>query len=83
MSKIYGSRDITRNPSLLRIEPNETVIIEDKKAHKQLGVYIGNELAEKFFAYLEKEQLLESAKKIRESAIEEAKALEGTLEDGL
>ena len=30
MSKNYGKRDIVRNPSLLRIAPDDTVVIEDK-----------------------------------------------------
>ena len=31
MDKVYGTREIIRNPSLLRIEPNESFIVEDKK----------------------------------------------------
>ena len=45
MNKVYGTRDILRNPSLLRIAPDENIIIEDKKAHKRLGVYLGVDLA--------------------------------------
>lgn len=83
MSKVYGTREILRNPSLLRISPNENIIIEDKKAHKRLGVYIGNDLADKFFDYLEKEKLLESARKIKNSAKEEYDKLEESISDGL
>ena len=71
MRKVYGTREIVRNPSILRISPDENIIIADKKAHKTLGIYIGTNLAEKFFIYLEKEKLLNSAKKIKESAIKE------------
>jgi hypothetical protein len=83
MSKVYGTRELLRNPSLLRISPDENIIIEDKKAHKRLGVYIGTALADKFFRYLEKEKLLESAKKIKNSSKDEYQKLEGTLLDGL
>jgi len=83
MSKSYGTREILRNPSLLRIEPNESIIIEDKKSHKKLGVYLGTELAEEFFAYRKKYQLLKSAQKIKDSANHQSQELEGTLADGL
>ncbi len=83
MSGVYGARDIVRNPSLLRIDPNDSFIVEDKKAHKKLGVYLGVEVAEAFFEYRKKEELLASARKIKESAAEEMKELEGTLNDGL
>lgn len=83
MNGIYGARDITRNPSLLKIKADDSFIVEDKKAHKTLGVYLGVELAEKFFAYVKKQELLESAKKIKQSAQEESLALEGTLNDGV
>ncbi len=83
MEKVYGTREIVRNPSLLRIEPTESIVIEDKKSHKRLGVYLGVELAEEFFAYKEKQKLLEAAKKIKQSAKEESEALEASLDDEL
>ena len=83
MSEIYGARDIVRNPSLLRVDPDKSFIVEDKKAHKRLGVYLGSELAEEFFAYKRRETLLASAHKIKAQTAEESKALEGTLNDGL
>ncbi len=83
MEKVYGTREIVRNPSLLRIEPTESIIIEDKKSHKKLGVYLGVELAEEFFAYKEKQKLLKAAKKIKHSAKEESETLEASLDDEL
>ncbi len=83
MQKIYGTREITRKPSLLRIDKNETIIIEDKKAKKQLGVYIGNNLAKKFFDYLKQDRLLNSAKKIKKNAFTEYKCLEDSIDDGV
>jgi hypothetical protein len=83
MTAIYGSRDIIRNPSLLRIEENDSFVVEDKKAHKTLGVYLGSKLAEEFFNYAKKQELLKSAKKIRSSANEEFEKLQGTLNDGI
>lgn len=83
MTTIYGSRDIIRNPSLLRIEENSSFVIEDKKAHKTLGVYLGVKLAEAFFTYTKKQELLQSAQKIKNSAYKESKELEGTLTDGI
>ena len=83
MDKVYGTREIIRNPSLLRIDPNESFIVEDKKSHKRLGVYLGVELAEEFFAYKEKQKLLEAAKKIKKSAKEENEKLEESLGDAL
>jgi 1-acyl-sn-glycerol-3-phosphate acyltransferase len=62
MTTIYGSREIVRNPSLLRIDENESFIVEDKKAHKRLGVYLGLKLANDFFNYNKKQELLKSAK---------------------
>jgi len=83
MSAVYGARDIVRNPKLLRIDANDSYIIEDKKAHKRLGIYLGVELADKFFDYQKKQELLESAKKIKESANKENELLDGTLSDEL
>ena len=83
MTAVYGSRDIIRNPSLLRIEENDSFVVEDKKAHKTLGVYLGSKLAEEFFNYARKQELLQSAKKIKNSANEEYQKLEGTLIDGI
>jgi len=79
----YGTRDIVRNPSLLRIGTNESFIIEDKKAHKKLGVYMGIDLAQEFFNYLNKQKLLKSAMKIKKSAIDENSFLEESIDDGL
>ena len=83
MTQTVGTREILRNPSLLKIAPEETLIIEDKKAHKMLGMYIGVELAEEFMRYQEKAQLLKSAKKIASSTKQENAILEGALSDGL
>jgi len=83
MSISYGARDISRNPSLLRIGANEEFLIEDKKSHKKLGLYIGMGLAEEFFAYKKKKKLLDAAKKIAQHAKSEYNSMEGTLSDGL
>ncbi len=83
MSISYGARDISRNPSLLRIDENEDFIIEDKKSHIKLGVYIGMKLAEEFFEYKKKKTLLDAARKIKQSAKSEYECMEGTLNDGL
>jgi hypothetical protein len=83
MTTSYGSRDIIRNPSLLRIEENDSFIVEDKKSHKMLGVYLGVKLAEDFFNFTKKQELLASAKRIKNSANEELNRLEGTLNDGI
>ncbi|NOQ29845.1 MAG: hypothetical protein GQ570_01855 [Helicobacteraceae bacterium] len=83
MNAVYGSREIVRNPSLLRIDANESFIVEDKKAHKTLGVYLGVELANEFFKYTQKQKLLSSARKIKDSASEEVALLNGTDEDGI
>ena len=83
MSISYGARDITRNPSLLRIGKDDEFVIEDKKSHKKLGVYIGMNLAEEFFAYKKKKNLLDAAMKIKQSAKVEYESMEGTLGDGL
>ena len=83
MHKVYGTREIVRNPSLLRIDPDKSVIVEDKKAHHQLGMYLGTELAKEFFAYKQKQKLLESAKKIKASAQSENTLLEASLDDAL
>lgn len=83
MIETYGARDIVRNPSLLRIDPTDSFIVEDKKAHKRLGIYLGAELAEEFFAYVQKQKLLKSAIKIKESATKENQLIEGSVDDGL
>jgi len=83
MSKFYGVREITRNPSLLKIAPDEYFVIEDRKSHKALGLYLGTQLAEEFEAYRRKRKLLEAARKIKSAAVEENERLEGTLDDGL
>lgn len=51
---IYEARDILRNPSLLKIKTNDSFIVEDKRAHNHLGVYLGLDLAKEFFEYREK-----------------------------
>ena len=71
MTEIYGSREIVRNPSLLRIKEDESFIIEDKKAHKTLGIYLGVKLSNDFFKYNKKMELLKSAKKIKENSKKE------------
>ena len=83
MTNVYGSRDIIRNPSLLRIDENDSFIVEDKKAHKTLGVYLGTKLAEDFYKYKKKQELLNSAQKIKNSANEEFKNLSETIDDGI
>jgi hypothetical protein len=83
MTQIMGSREILRNPSLLRIAPTDVIVIEDKRAHKMLGMYIGVEIAEDFVRFQQKEKLLKSAQKIATSAKEEYEFLEGTVSDGL
>ena len=83
MTEIYGSREIVRNPSLLRIKDNESFIIEDKKAHKTLGIYLGVKLANDFFKYNKQQELLKSARKIKENAKNELYLLDGVVDDGL
>jgi hypothetical protein len=83
MNAVYGARDIVRNPSLLKINAKESFVVEDKKAHKRLGVYLGIDLAEEFFAYKKREKLLNAARKIKESASEEYREMEGSIDDGL
>ena len=83
MSLSYGARDISRNPSLLRIGEHENFIVEDKKSHKKLGVYMGMGLAEEFFAYKKKKMLLEAAQKISDSSMVEYESMEESLGDGL
>ncbi len=83
MNQIYGARDLVRNPSLLRIDPDDSFIVEDKKAHKQLGIYLGANLAQEFFDYKKREALLKAAKKIKENSLKENMLLEGTVDDGL
>jgi len=83
MTVKYGSRELVRNPSLLRVRPDESFIVEDKKSHKELGVYIGTELAKDFFNYLRKRELLRAASRIRENAQEEHRLLEESVGDGL
>ncbi|SFZ97763.1 hypothetical protein MNB_SV-5-133 [hydrothermal vent metagenome] len=83
MNVVYGARDIVRNPSLLRIDSNESFIVEDKKAHKRLGIYLGVDLAEEFFSYKKKDKLLNAAKKIKENAIKENLLLDESVDDGL
>ena len=79
----YGARDIARNPKLLKIAPDESVVIEDKRSHTMLGLYLGPKLAEEFLAYRKKEALLASAQKIKKSAKAENEPLESSLDDGL
>jgi len=81
MTPSVGARDIVRNPSLLRIAPTDTLLIEDKKSHKVLGLYIGTEMAKEFLEYQERAGLLTSAKKIVASAKTEYQELEGAIDD--
>ncbi|WP_458701020.1 hypothetical protein ACKGJI_02705 [Sulfurospirillum sp. 1307] len=83
MNTTYGARDIVRNPSLLKIDKKDSFIVEDKRAHKELGVYLGIDLAKEFFEYKRKQELLKSARKIKDSAIEENLKLEESTDDGL
>ena len=83
MAQTVGARDILRNPSLLRISPNDSMIIEDKRAHKILGVYLGASLAREFILYQIRDKLLQSAKKISTHSKSENITLEGVLDDGL
>jgi hypothetical protein len=83
MSDIYGIRDISKKPSLLKIDPHGSFIVEDKKSHKKLGVYMGMALAEEFMAYMEKKRLLDAAKKIRSDAEKAYESMEGSIDDGL
>lgn len=83
MTVVYGSREIVRNPSLLRIDENESFIVEDKKAHKTLGVYLGVNLAKEFFKYSKKKELLKAAIKIKENAKYELEMLSGADADGV
>ena len=83
MPSVYGARDIVRNPSLLKIDPKESFVVEDKKAHKRLGIYLGTALAEEFFAYKKRERLLDAARKIKKSAQDEYTLLEESIDDGV
>ncbi|MGD9969367.1 MAG: hypothetical protein AB7S65_02850 [Sulfuricurvum sp.] len=83
MTQVIGARELLRNPSLLRIAPNDTMVIEDKRSHTVLGMYIGAEIAEDFLRFQQKEKLLKSAQKIAASSKEEYEELEGTIDDGL
>lgn len=83
MTQVIGARELLRNPSLLRIAPNETMVIKDKRSHTVLGMYIGAEIAEEFIRFQQKEKLLKSAQKIAASAQEEYEFLDGTIDDGL
>lgn len=83
MTAIYGSRDIVRNPSLLRIDDNKSFIVEDKKAHKTLGIYLGVKLADDFFKYNKKQELLKSALKIKQNSKDELALLSGASDDGI
>ncbi|MGE4295195.1 MAG: hypothetical protein AB7E49_05785 [Campylobacterales bacterium] len=83
MTQTVGAREILRNPSLLKIGPKDTLVVEDKRSHTMLGLYVGTELAEAFLAYQKKAKMLESAHKIAASSKAEYEALEGTIDDGL
>lgn len=83
MTQSVGARDILRNPSLLRIAPTDTLVVEDKKSHKMLGLYIGADTAKEFLEYRERAKLLNSAKKIVASAKKEYEKLEGAVDDGI
>ena len=63
MTAVYGSRDIIRNPALLRIEENSSFIVEDKKPIRLWAFILDTKLAEEFFNYTKKQELLKSAQK--------------------
>ena len=71
----YGIREIVRNPALLKIAPDEVFIIEDKRTHTMMGLYLGPHKANEFLKAEEKEKMLASAMKIKESS----KALSSTV----
>lgn len=79
----YGARDLARNPSLFRIDPGGAFMVEDKRAHKRLGLYLGADLAEEFLAFQRKKRMLDAAEKIRSHATDAYSELEATLDDGL
>ena len=83
MTQIYGARDITRNPSLLRVDEYDSFEVHDKKSNQTLGVYLGVKLAEDFFRYQKKQELLKSARKIKQNAKDELTILDGTIDDGI
>ncbi|HRF57650.1 MAG TPA: hypothetical protein PLV58_09665 [Campylobacterales bacterium] len=83
MTQTVGARELLRNPSLLRIAPSDTIIVEDKKRHKTLGMYIGVEVAEEFMEYQKRAKMLLCAKKIAASSKKEYDLLEGSIDDGL
>jgi len=56
---------------------------EDKRERKVLGLYVGSALADEFLNYIEKKRLMQSARKIKDSSIEENLLLEGTIDDEL
>lgn len=83
MTAVYGSREIVRNPSILRIDENDSFIVEDKKAHKTLGVYLGTKLADDFFKYTKKQELLKSAQKIEQNSKIEHQMISEANDDGI
>lgn len=83
MNLTYGARDIVRNPSLLKIDSRGSFIVEDKREHKKLGIYLGIDLANEFLAYKKRQDMLRSARKIRQNSKKENDLLDGTVDDGL
>jgi len=83
MYKVCSIRDIVRNPAILKIDGSDIIEIEDKRAKKIVGFYIGKALGEEFIRFLEKKRMLESAKRIKECSLKEYKELEGSIEGGL
>jgi len=83
MIHAYGARELARNPSLFRIDPKGVFAVEDKRAHRRLGLYLGADLADEFLAYRSKKQMLTAAEKIQNSAKNEYEELEESLDDGL
>ncbi len=81
--KTFGTREIVRNPSILRIEKESYIKIEDKKQKKFLGLYIGEKLADEFLDYLKKKKIVESAKKIKQNSLNEYLLLEDAIDDGI
>ncbi|MRJ03414.1 MAG: hypothetical protein GXO19_07555 [Epsilonproteobacteria bacterium] len=79
--KRFSVREIARHPSILKIDPWESILIEDRKLHKILGLYIGSELAKEFELFLQRKRLLDAAQRIKEAAKREYKKLEGCSHD--
>ena len=69
--------------SILKILKNSEILKIEDSTHKELGLFLNKELADEFFKYIEKKQLLESAKKIKTQSLKENLELEGSIDDGI